>query len=1355
MLDMKESDAGSIKKGPFQHLITLLSNPIKTYRKIDDPFHLEVNTIMYYLNDLIDSLELDTNDFNTYLLARNKLEQAQRYLDSFSSLCERFESHADVQSVYELRANIVEEIKHCLIPIDEQITRRQKLSDDCKRRMTNLKYQHALFRKDKSALDCLAGILNRIKTLLVSQAQVVDCYISYAWSLPEYQTEESWIQPFLCHVHEVFSLAGITAYLDIINQTNERIVDFIKRAENSAKIILIGTPSLNMQHQDPYWRIEKLLIYSQHQKIIPIRITGTQYDTFHEIIQHFTVVGDWREKGYIGQIKELLAQLLIGKVNLLDYEACWKDCDALGPYIVPLEDPGMINTADLDLFYEEEMAGIRRRETYEHVRRQRNIDQREQQGHDDTKAAPPKTFKGRFQLPLPFTDFTGRAEELNQLENFNKQGGTTVLNSGIKVDGIGGVGKTQLAITFANRQLALHHMDNRQGYSAVIWLQAGNDSRENVVGLLSVQFRQLGNEIGIDTRLFYGTDLYRRVYETLSRQFKKILIIFDNTYKETDVSEFLPNQKNIHVLLTSRNGNLADWSSELKHIALSVFSLSDALSYIRKVLKRDGGLQYEDDQIESLAIAMCRFPLALTQALAYICENNISIPEYLNSFKTFKQRYLDFEPTSDRYTEEKNADELPYQAHRATVWTTVHLSLQAINSETAKKVLSLCSHMAPEEPINHWIVMNWGTDHFEDIKNLRKLRKYSLIQDSPIADHVEVHEMVQEIVRLGMNTHESAVCINTVAKILELDIVRPDSYQANERRQRALIPHLKSASLLAEKNPDVKVEILAVLKQHLGTIYAKFGHHKEAIVCLEEALAIFRGSAINIKDITKKLSVNLAAEYASVGEYQSAIRILEDLLKEMLNSREYSPIDVAMTQTNLGNAYRLSGKYKEAKSCYTQSLVFKELCLGKEHPDLISTLFGLGIISRSTGDPINAIKYYDRAYDIMSKNFQKDDHHVGRVLNNLGNAYAELGKYEKALKYLREALVNTQKNYSKSHPETGMTMLSLASIHRKLGDGEASKRLNEQVLVIYESFYGKSHYMTAKALSNLGNSYLELNQPEQAIKLLLRSLVMIDQTYGKLHLESAKTLRNIGIALTDLKQYNQAKIFYGRALLVEKREYGINHIETASTLVMLAQLYQTCGNNEAALARLEHCVRVFSLRYGPEHEQTLKIRMLIFQVLDVRDQMLRLAISSNDPILLTPLKNQLIEKYKKYNIGENNLEKALRICAHQNDIDGLRLLIQLGVQIDSPGMPSGNTALHLAMMAGNMRCVEILIYRGADPSRVNDSHKNVFDLAGDHGAALEQIISSRNSLDMNNQDDTSRVDDYIQESLQNEISSIM
>ncbi|KAL4786131.1 nucleoside phosphorylase domain-containing protein [Aspergillus varians] len=270
-------------------------------------------------------------------------------------------------------------------------------------------------------------------------------------------------------------------------------------------------------------------------------------------------------------------------------------------------------------------------------------------------------------LMIPFARnsyFVGRQEEIQKLEHLiSVPDGPRKL----AITGLGGVGKTQVALELAYR------MRDREPKCSIFWIPC--ISYEAVEQACMTVAQMVGLH-GVEP-----AEVKERLKTYFSQTSKKWFLIFDNA-DEMDMwtkgnptapplKNIIPWSENGHVLFTSRNQKLA-----VRLASQNVLSVPDADQRTAKEIFRKLLIQkdlIQDDYMTNALLEQLAFlPLAISQAAAYINQNNISLARYMSLLG--EQERSTIELLSEEFEDDGRYAEI--QNPVATTWLISFLQIQ-------------------------------------------------------------------------------------------------------------------------------------------------------------------------------------------------------------------------------------------------------------------------------------------------------------------------------------------------------------------------------------------------------------------------------------------------------------------------------------------------------------------------------------------------------------------------------------------------------------------------------------------------------------------------------------------------------
>ena len=316
-------------------------------------------------------------------------------------------------------------------------------------------------------------------------------------------------------------------------------------------------------------------------------------------------------------------------------------------------------------------------------------------------------------------NFTGREEHLASLKIALGSGKPAALTQAIH--GLGGVGKTQLALEYAYHNVA--------EYDIVWWV------RSEEPATLAADYASLADALDLPEKEAADQLLIIKAVKQWLEQHPKWLLVFDNAKDRADVNDYLPQGKTGHVLITSRNVN---WRGTATPLDVKVLERKESVDFL---LKRTG---YTDrEAADVLAEALGDLPLALEQAGAYMEAKGGNISYYLNMFTVHKNKLLN-----------RAAPSTDYPDTVATTWDIAFNEVKQISHSSAD-LLNLCAFLASDDiPVE---LLNSGVQYlpgsltavaadplaFDDAVD--PLRRYSLVEIT--AETISVHRLVQAVTR--------------------------------------------------------------------------------------------------------------------------------------------------------------------------------------------------------------------------------------------------------------------------------------------------------------------------------------------------------------------------------------------------------------------------------------------------------------------------------------------------------------------------------------------------------------------------------------------------------------------------------
>ena len=227
---------------------------------------------------------------------------------------------------------------------------------------------------------------------------------------------------------------------------------------------------------------------------------------------------------------------------------------------------------------------------------------------------PPGSVPRVWNIPARNPGFTGRDGLLAAVRERLLAGDRAVVQA---LQGMGGVGKTQLAIEYAHRFAG--------AYDLAWWVNAEQ------AGLIGDQFAALGAALGC-VQPGAGIEAVRAAVLAELRQRGRWLLVFDNAENPADMRPWLPGGGG-HVLITSRERG---WAEIAAPVEVDVLARAESVAILQD---RVAGLGAAD--ADRLAAQLGDLPLAVAQAAGFMAETGMRPREYLDLLRTRAGQLLD------------------------------------------------------------------------------------------------------------------------------------------------------------------------------------------------------------------------------------------------------------------------------------------------------------------------------------------------------------------------------------------------------------------------------------------------------------------------------------------------------------------------------------------------------------------------------------------------------------------------------------------------------------------------------------------------------------------------------------------
>jgi tetratricopeptide (TPR) repeat protein len=597
--------------------------------------------------------------------------------------------------------------------------------------------------------------------------------------------------------------------------------------------------------------------------------------------------------------------------------------------------------------------------------------------------------------------FTGREDLLDSLHLALVSGKPAALTQAIA--GLGGVGKTQLAVEYAHR--------HRGEYDLVWWVRCEEPAQ------FAADYAALAGPLQLpekDAR--EQATAVIAVHRWLEAN-DGWLLIFDNVpgpaalHGPDSDCDYLPHGAKGHVIITSRH---RAWKGLAEALTVVKWPRDDSVAFLAERTGLD-----DPNGADALADALGDLPLALEHAAAFIDETGCSFHDYVVMFREQSDKVLTWKPVAGT----------DYPLSVAATW---ELSFNKLSPEAAD-LLRLCAFLAPDdipldsihkqaERLPEGLATVAGNTMALN-EAVADLRHYSLVERD--GDALAIHRLVQALVRDRLSDRERQEWCSAVVELINR--AYPKDVQTNVGAWPAcerLLPHALEATEYAE-TVGVTPGRTARLLNQVGVYQIARAAFTQARRSLERAVRI---------------------DEAAFGPDHP---------------------EVAPDLNNLGCVLQHLGDLVGAKKNHQRALRIDEAAFGPDHPRVASCLNNLGSALQGLGDLTGARENYERALRITEATLGPDHPHVAPRLNNLGSILQALGDLPGAKRNLERALQIDEAAFGPDHPNVAVDLNNIGSVLQAVGDLTGARKNGRRALRILRSTLGDDHPTTKIVRRNL------------------------------------------------------------------------------------------------------------------------------------------------------------------------------------------------------------------------------------------------------------------------------------------------
>jgi hypothetical protein len=612
--------------------------------------------------------------------------------------------------------------------------------------------------------------------------------------------------------------------------------------------------------------------------------------------------------------------------------------------------------------------------------------------------------------------------------------------------GLGGSGKTSIAIEYAQR-----HLDS----FAVAWQLPAEEPTALAAG-----FADLAAQLGARSTPDAGSSV-TQVHAMLADHPGEWLLIFDNAPGLAQVQDALPPAGNGRVLITSQDPH---WPAG-QAVEVPVLASDVAAAFLQE---RTGNA--ERDAARELAAELGGLPLALEQAAAYMLTAGRSISGYLALFRQRRRDLL------------QRGEPIGYGKQVATTWALAFERLRQASPQPAGllRLLACCAAdriplrllLRPRPALTGALPAELAPlldDPLAGDDALAALRRFSLVS-KPQDGMVSVHRLVQAAT-LDQLPGTEAEAWRQAARLLIAAALPDDSADpANWPAYAALLPHAE-ATLRPE---DASMGRIADFFSRTGNYADGRAHCSKILSARERLLGPDHLATLDARDELAFLTAVSGDDPAgAVEQFRSLVRD-----RERLQGPEHP--DTLLTRYGLARWTRNAGDDAEARRQHAALLPLLERVLGPEHRYTLNTRVNLAGWLGTDGNPAAARDECAAILQIRERTSGPEHTATLETRGHLAHWIGEAGDPVTARDQFGALVQVSSRVLGPEHPTTLLHRVRLARWTGEAGNPEAARNQLAMLVQVSSRVLGPEHPTTLLYRVRLARWTGEAGNPEAA-----------------------------------------------------------------------------------------------------------------------------------------------------------------------------------------------------------------------------------------------------------------------------------
>jgi tetratricopeptide (TPR) repeat protein len=775
-------------------------------------------------------------------------------------------------------------------------------------------------------------------------------------------------------------------------------------------------------------------------------------------------------------------------------------------------------------------------------------------------------------VPPQLPDFAGRKARLADVRDALAGDGRRGM---VTIQGMLGIGKTQLAIEYAYR--FAHEYD-------LVWWIPCRDAEAAHAAMAGLAAR-LGVEVPGDRR-------YDGIFNVLRRGalYRRWLLVFDHANEPDEIGNLIPPIGG-HILITSRNSR---WEATGDMLELDVFERAESIDFLQRRMRK-----LDVTAAHRLADAVGDLPILLEHA----AESQTAIDQYIAQLEGDPLSLLDGQPSD-------------YEATIKGEWQAILSQLRAGGRDCLDLLACLCffdNGPIPQESLERGRYLGDVSINGVLRKPMQPSLAVMILQRAGVLrmraedKTLVVHPATRYIVRAMIN-QEGVDRADRARHDVHLLLAAADPLDpedpANWRGYEALHGHVAQSQ--AEACDDESVRRLVV---NLVRYLTSTGDPRAALSLADDALGRWTADLPDASHAAADGCLQMrhakAVALLACGQAEAAFQLQQETLAAMRSTSREWTADIVLLNRITGARDRMTGNFRDAQVADQESAHAHVRQFGRDHPHVLPALISVVTDLVLNGDYGDATRTAERVYGDCLALYNDAGYPTVLVQRNLvGRCHWLTGRYDEAVRILAQVhdgygMAARSGSIDGNHPWRLAHEVDYAVARRDKGLADTGIRaLADDMQKVRRRCWrklGPDHPQTIAATVVLATCLRHVAGWEQEAARLLEEAqrryrsALPDHPYGDACTGFLTTIRYWTTAGSPQRAAAEAVPVLGEVIERLRGSVGADHPLTLTAVSSLANSLARAGDLDAARNHEQEALAGFQTRLGAGHPHALAV----------------------------------------------------------------------------------------------------------------------------------------------------------------------